>query len=46
MDGLPEGGAMVAMEADEDRVRPLLGDGVAPAAEPVGSGCHTRSTRR
>ncbi|CUW26407.1 Phenolphthiocerol synthesis polyketide synthase type I Pks15/1 [Streptomyces reticuli] len=32
MDALPAGGAMVAVEADEDRVRPLLGDDVSLAA--------------
>jgi acyl transferase domain-containing protein/acyl carrier protein len=32
MDALPEGGAMAAVEADEDEVRPLLGDRLAIAA--------------
>ncbi|MFJ2307253.1 SDR family NAD(P)-dependent oxidoreductase [Streptomyces sp. NPDC087787] len=32
MDALPEGGAMAAVEATEDEVLPLLGDGVAVAA--------------
>ncbi|AKN71145.1 hypothetical protein QR97_16165 [Streptomyces sp. PBH53] len=32
MDALPAGGAMVAVETDEDRVRPLLGDDVSLAA--------------
>ncbi|MEU6671192.1 type I polyketide synthase [Streptomyces sp. NPDC046727] len=32
MDALPAGGTMVAVEADEDRVRPLLGDDVSLAA--------------
>ncbi|MEU8703383.1 type I polyketide synthase [Streptomyces sp. NPDC048680] len=32
MGALPEGGAMIAVEADEERVRPLLGDEVALAA--------------
>ncbi|WP_344609133.1 type I polyketide synthase, partial [Streptomyces glaucus] len=32
MQALPPGGAMIAVQASEDRVRPLLGDGVALAA--------------
>ncbi|MGR3939630.1 acyltransferase domain-containing protein, partial [Streptomyces sp. BRA346] len=32
MDGLPSGGAMVAVEATEDEVAPLLTDGVSVAA--------------
>ncbi|WP_413813209.1 type I polyketide synthase [Streptomyces sp. OE57] len=32
MEGLPEGGAMVAVGAGEERVRPLLGEGVGIAA--------------
>ncbi|MFD3742212.1 type I polyketide synthase, partial [Streptomyces sp. NPDC058629] len=32
MDAMPEGGAMAAVEADEDEVRPLLGDRLAIAA--------------
>ncbi|MET8170637.1 type I polyketide synthase, partial [Streptomyces sp. NPDC005329] len=32
MGALPEGGAMIAVEADEERVRPLLGDEIALAA--------------